>query len=326
MTQSKPVIAVEEHFVIEELDSFKDEDPNGPHAKAVAPIMNRLKNLGDNRIAEMDEAGVAKQIVSLTAPGTQQLERDEAIQLSTKANNLLGEAVQKHPERLAGFATLPTIEPELAAQELERTVNEFGFKGAIINGHTLGEYLDHPKFEIIFEKAEQLNVPIYLHPAIPPENVIDTYYKGNYSSDVAMQFASAGWGWHIETAIHLIRIVLSGTFDKYPDLKIVTGHNGEGVLYALQRLDTLIPPQLSHLKKKVSDYLKENIYYSISGYTYAPPFMQMYEQIGADHILYSSDYPYVSMKDTLDFVDQLDISEEDKDKILYKNAQQLFNL
>lgn len=318
------IISLEEHFITPDFETnIKTGDT--PQAKAIRQILDRCENLGDSRITEMDAAGIDRQIISLTAPATENMAPERAVPLAKKTNDLLGKAVLQYPERFGGFATLPTSAPKEAATELERTVSEYGFSGALINGTSQGRYMDDPDFDPIFAKAESLNVPIYLHPGLPSKTVVDECYRGNFSEQVTAQFSSAGFGWHIETAIHIIHLILGGVFDKHQNLKLVTGHLGEGLMFAVQRLDTLLPTEISKLQHSVSYYLQNNIYYTISGYNSEPQFMELYSQVGADQILFSVDYPYVSMTDTRKFVEGLPIDPNSKNKIFSTNAEKLLN-
>ncbi|MDR0286214.1 MAG: amidohydrolase family protein, partial [Clostridiales bacterium] len=201
--KTQKVIGLEEHFITPDFEMVKMESggANTPQAQFAANISKHSENLGEKRIAEMDEAGIDMQIISLTAPGTQVLGVENAVEYSRKANDTLGQAIAKYPKRFAGFATLPTILPEEAAKELQMAVKQYGFKGAVINGHTQGRYLDDMFFDPILAEAEQISLPIYLHPAEPVKAVKDTYYTGNFSAEVAAKFSMAGWGWHIETAV-----------------------------------------------------------------------------------------------------------------------------
>jgi hypothetical protein len=180
-----------------------------------------------------------------------QLDATEAVTLARESNDQLAEAVRRHPSRFAGFATLPTAVPGTAADELERTVREYGFKGALINGHVKGRYLDDPFFWPILERAEALQVPLYLHPTPPPQPVITASYTGNFAPEVTAGLSYAAWGWHIETAIHVLRLILGGAFDRYPGLQLVIGHMGETLPFMLPRLDLGLPPQVTKLDRPI---------------------------------------------------------------------------
>jgi uncharacterized protein len=291
-----------------------------------ARLPGRLLDLGDGRIAEMDEAGIDVQVLSLNSPGVQQLAESEAADLARETNDRLAEAVRRYPGRLEGLATLPTATPELAADELERMVKEHGFKGAVINGHTRGRYLDDEFFWPIFERAVALHVPIYLHPTPPPQAVIDASYTGNFAPGVATQLASNAWGWHIETAIHVLRIILGGVFDRYPELQLVIGHLGEALPFMLPRVDRNLSTQMTKLDRSVGAYLRENVYYTFSGFNFTPTFLDLFLEVGADRIMFSADYPYGSMPAAKSFLDSLPISPVDKEEIAHGNAERLLGL
>jgi len=291
----------------------------------VLPI-DQLADIGEGRIMEMDEAGIDVQVLSLTSPGVEQLNASAAVDLALDANDYLADAVQLHPTRFLGLATLPTAAPDTAANELERMVIEYDFKGGVINGHVKGRYLDDEFFWPIFERAEALNVPIYLHPTPPPQPVIKASYTGNYSRQVAAQFAAAGWGWHIETAIHILRIILSGVFDRYPNLQMIIGHMGEALPFMLPRIDNNLPKEMTKLERSVGAYLQENIHYTFSGFNWTQTFLDLLLQVGADRIMFSADYPYGSMSQALAFLDQLPVSKADKKRIAHVNAEHLLRL
>ena len=320
-------IALEEHFAS---PGFIDgpgrelKEQASKFGAVAAKLFERLYEVGEKRIAEMDDAGIDMQVLSLTSPGTEQLEPADAVILAREANEFLSTAVMKNPTRLAGFAALPTGAPDKAADELERVVREYGFKGAIINGHNRGRYLNDRFFWPILERAEALNVPIYLHPTQPPKPVIEASY-GGFSTIVTELLAGAGWGWHIETAIHVIRLILGGVFDQYPKLQIVIGHMGEALPFMLPRLDVM-PMAMTKLDRPMSGYLRENVYYTFSGFNFTPTFLDLMLQVGVDRIMFSTDYPYSSMAEARRFLDQLPVSSTDKLRIAYENAERLFGL
>jgi predicted TIM-barrel fold metal-dependent hydrolase len=264
------------------------------------------------------------QVLSLTSPGTEQSAGADATALAREANDFLADAIKKNPTRFAGFAALPTATPDKAAKELERMIREHGFKGAIINGHCRERYLDDKFFWPIFEGAEALNVPIYLHPTQPPKPVIEASY-GGFSPIVTELLAGAGWGWHIETAIHVIRLILGGVFDKYPKLQIVIGHMGETLPFMLQRLDVM-PMAMTKLKRPMSAYLTENVHYTFSGFNFTPTFLDLLLHVGVDRLMFSADYPYSSMAQARAFLDQLPVSPADRGRIAHENAETLLGL
>ena len=297
-----------------------------PMATISTHLVDQLLDLDDLRLADMDAAGIDMQVLSLNSPGVEQLASTAAVAAAHEANDYLGEAVRRHPDRLAGFAALPTASPEIAAGELERTVREYGFKGGVINGHIRGRYLDDPFFWPILESAEALQVPIYLHPTPPPQPVIQASYVGNFSPEVSAQLAASGWGWHIETAVHVLRIILSGAFDRYPGLQLVIGHLGEALPFMLPRLDHNLPTQLTNLQRPIGDYLRENVHYTFSGFNFTPNFLDLLLQVGVDRIMFSADYPYASMLAARNFLEQLPVCPADRERIAHRNAERLLRM
>jgi predicted TIM-barrel fold metal-dependent hydrolase len=207
---------------------------------------------------------------------------------------------------------------------LERTVREHGFKGAIINGHQRGRYLDDKFFWPILERAESLRVPIHLHPTQPPQPVIQASY-GGFRPEVTYMLSGAGWGWHIETAIHVLRMILGGTFDRYPNLQVIIGHMGEALPFMQSRVD-IMTPAITGLKRPISAYLRENLHYTFSGFNYTPTFLDLLLQVGVDRIMFSADYPYGSMTQARAFLDQLPVSVADRERIAHGNAERLLGL
>jgi uncharacterized protein len=289
-----------------------------------ANLADQLIEIGEKRIAEMDAAGIDMQILSLTSPGTEQLAGDEAVTVARESNEVLAKAIQIYPTRLAGFAAIPTSVPDKAADELERTVRQYGFKGALINGHCRGRYLDDKFFWPIFERAQEIGVPIYLHPTIPPQSVVQSYFVGNFSQEVTMQLSIAAWGWHIETAVHVIRIILSGVFDNYPRLQLIIGHLGEGLPFMLERLEQNLPMGMTKLARPFSAYLRENVHYTFSGFNFMPTFLDLLLEMGIDRIMFSTDHPYASMSEGRMFLDSLPLSPLDRERIAHTNAERLF--
>ncbi len=316
-------ITLEEHFATPAFMEGSGRRLKGLSLGGNSRIADQLVDIGEGRIREMDAAGIDVQVLSLTSPGAEMLEASEAGPFAREVNDHLGQAVKRHPYRLAGLATLPTADPKSAVSELERTVKEYGFKGAVINGHVRGRYLDDPFFWPILECAEALQVPLYLHPAMPPQPVIQASYTGNFSAEVTAGLAGAAWGWHIETAIHILRVILSGVFDRYPSLQFIIGHMGEALPFMLPRLEHSLPMQTTKLKRLVSEYLRQNVYYTFSGFNYTQNFLDLVLQVGVERILFSADYPFSSMKAARDFLVQLPISPADLERIAHGNAERL---
>lgn len=285
--------------------------------------LQSLLDLDQGRITEMDRAGITIQVLSLAGPGCELFETSDGVVQVRKANDRLAEVIKKHPNRFLGFAALAPQDPYVAAEELERTVKELGFKGAKINSHVRGgEYLDEEKYWVIFEKAERLDVPIYIHPRIPSPQMLKPY------ADYGYALAGAALGFGAETALHAMRLILSGVFDRYPRLKIILGHLGEALPFWLDRLDR---KAITHgikvkLDKKPSDYIRDNFMVTFSGMFYMPAFLCVYLALGAENILFASDYPFEPLKDAIDFIKHLPISDHDKNKICKGNAERLFKL
>ena len=320
-------ITLEEHFAS---PGFLDGPGRELKAQALKfgrtaeKIFEQLGDVGEKRISEMDVARIDMQVLSLTSPGTEQIEAADAMALAREANDFLADAVKKNPARFAGFAALPTATPDKAARELERMVRDHRFKGAIINGHNRGRYLDDKFFWPILECAEALNVPIYLHPTPPPRPVIEASY-GGFSPIITEMLAGPGWGWHIETAIHVIRLILGGVFDQYSKLQIVIGHMGEALPSMLQRLDVM-PIAMTKLNRPMSAYLRENVHYTFSGFNFMSTFLDLMLQVGVDRIMFSADHPYASMAQARAFLDQLPVSSADRERIAHGNAEHLLGI
>jgi predicted TIM-barrel fold metal-dependent hydrolase len=289
-----------------------------------ARIYDDLQDIGDKRIANMDAAGIDMQVLSLNAPGVEQADVPAHIAISRESNDFLAEAIKKHPKRFAGLAILPIAAPDKAAEELERRIQQ-GFKGTLINGHTRGRYLDDKFFSPILERAAALNIPIYLHPTVPPKAVVEAQY-GGFSPTVSGVLAAAGWGWHIETAVHVIRMILGGVFDRHPKLQIVIGHLGEGIPFMLPRLNKNLPTEMTKLERPLGRYLRENVHYTFGGFNFPATFLNLLLEVGVGRIMFSVDYPYGSMTEARAFLQQLPVSEADREKIAHGNAEQLYGL
>ncbi|MFC1862696.1 amidohydrolase family protein [Thermodesulfobacteriota bacterium] len=289
---------------------------------------NKLTDLGEGRIKEMDEAGIDMQVLSLSFPGVELFDAADGVDIAKKVNNNISEIINRYPERFAGFAALAAQAPEEASGELERAVNELGLKGAMINGNIQGEFLDDPKYWVIFEMAEKLDVPIYIHPKMPPADMIKPYlaYPG---------LAAALSGFAAEASLHAIRLICSGVFDKHPDLKIILGHLGEAIPFWLWRLDSRLEEEKGdpasaeiyrHLKKNPSQYFKDNFFVTTSGMFWEPVVKFTCSVLGLDKVLFAADYPYESSKKAVDFIDTMSMNDGDKAQICYKNAEKLLKL
>ena len=321
-------ITLEEHFISPGFlagpgKEFTERLRNsGPHG---ARICELLQEVGDKRVAEMDAAGIDVQVLSLNSPGVEQAEVAEQISISRESNDFLIDAIKKHPTRFAGLASLPIAAPDKAAEELEVRVRQQGFKGTLINGHTRGRYLDDKFFSPILERADALNVPIYLHPTIPPKAVVEASF-GGFAPAVSAMFAGPGWGWHIETAVHLIRMILGGVFDRHPKLQIVVGHLGEGIPFMAPRLDKNLPKEMTKLERPFGAYLRENVHYTFGGFNFPATFLNCLLEVGAERIMFSVDHPYGSMKEARSFLEHLPVSPANRERIAHGNAERLFKV
>jgi 5-carboxyvanillate decarboxylase len=289
-------------------------------------IEDRLLDMSEGRLRNMDNAGIDMQVLSLSTPGCEQFSPTEGMALSKKTNEALSKAISKHPDRFIGLTALAPQSPEEAAKELERAVKELGLRGAKINSHIRGSYLDDKKYWPIFEVAERLDVPIFLHPNTPGPAAIKLY------EDYGFALAGPTWGFGAEAALHAMRLIYSGVFDKYPNLKIILGHLGEGLIFWIYRVDfSFKKPWMEAevrpvIKKAPSEYLRHNFFVNNSGMYSIPAFMSVFLEIGADHIMFAADYPYENSEEASRFIEQVPVSNADKEKIQHQVAEKLFKI
>jgi predicted TIM-barrel fold metal-dependent hydrolase len=322
------IVALEEHFTVPSLVRRIDPDAIARHGFPpgfVGNLADKLSDLGALRLAEMDEAGITVHVLSSSGPGADLLDGADGVAFARDINDVLAKAVSAHPDRFAGFAHLPMRSPQAAADELERTVRDLGFCGALINGLTEGRFLDDPRFEPILARAEQLDVPIYLHPNLPPRAVFEAYYAG-LPGLTGFRLSTAAWGWHSETAIHVLRLVLSGALDRHPKLKLIVGHMGEGLAAMLVRSDKILTAEAPHLKRSVGRTVLDQVSVTTSGLFTLPPLQVLLAVFGADRVLFSIDYPYSSNRLGRDFLDSLKLPAADLEKFAHGNADRLLKL
>lgn len=316
-------IAIEEHFTTAALAHY-----SRPAAELFDPgrwdaAMRGLLDFTEVRLPEMDELGIDMEVLSLTAPGIQ-AEPDPALAVkrAAEANDVLAEIARRHPTRFSGFAALALQNPDAAAAELERAVTQLGLRGALINGHTHGEYLDAEKFWPVWERAEALGVPVYLHPA----GSYDVWHNLSGHEELIGPM----WSWGVETATHALRIVFGGVFDRFPGATLVLGHMGEGLPGHLWRLDSrwdfLDRRGIRLAKARPSDYIRDNIMITTSGVCAPAPLLGSLLALGADRIMFSTDYPMESNHDAVRFIETAPISETDRAKICHTNAERLLGL
>ena len=327
------VVALEEAFLHPRVwDLFPE-----PLQRKYQPVRERLSDVGAERIRLMDAAGIDMQVLSHVQPGVQVLADEQAelaVTVSREVNDWLAAAVAARPARFAGFAMLPTQSPADAADELERAVHDLGLKGALINGHTNGHYLDEPSFGVLLGRAESLGVPIYIHPTDPPPAVADRYYAPFDSALVPT------WGWPVETGTHLLRLICAGVFDRYPNLKVIVGHMGELLPFCFTRLNVGMTmagwllgaesgskdaPQ-SPMRNSVGYYLRENVFITSSGVFDVPVFYCARAMLGLDNLMFSVDYPFQDNFAAMEFLAQCGLSPEDKERFAHRTAEKLLKL
>jgi uncharacterized protein len=318
-------ITLEEHITTPEILKAAQMPVTGAFAAYLQTMNSKLLDMGEARIADMDAAGIDLQVLSVSANTVDKLAADTAAAIVRDANDQMATAVRAHPNRFAAFATLALHDPEKAAAELERCILQLKFKGVMLNGTSNGMFFDHPRFLPIFEAVASLDVPVYLHPAPPPKPVMEAYY-GGLPGTLGSMLSTAMWGWHVETGMHSLRLILSGLFDRFPRLKMIVGHMGENLPYSIARAEMVLGRGAAELKRKLGEYFRENFYLTTSGYFSLPPFQCMRQVVGIDRIMFSVDYPFSSNTVGREFLDSLPLEAGDIEKIAHRNAERLLNL
>jgi uncharacterized protein len=327
------IVALEEHYTVPRIVAGISPDaiarrsfPGPDFVWAQTTKRNELADLGAARLADMDANGITVQVLSVAGPGADLVPGQQGIDLARAYNDALAEACARHPTRFRGFAHLPLLSPDAAARELDRTVKDLGFHGVLVNGATDGRFLDDPMYEPVLAAAEALDMPIYLHPGIPADSVRNAYFNnlpGNFSFSMAL----STWGWHADTAIHTLRLALSGALDRHPGLKIVIGHMGEALPFMLDRIDeTTAATAKQHLNRSVRQTLVDQVWITTSGFFTMVPFMAALMSFGVDRIMFSVDYPFASNARARAFLDALSVSPADREKIAHGNADRVMHL
>ncbi|MCH9756850.1 MAG: amidohydrolase family protein [Gammaproteobacteria bacterium] len=314
-------IALEEHFITPGLLNYCVQVMPNMHADEMMKIIEKLSDLGDMRLDLMNKSGIDFSILSLSGPGVQaELNTRLAIKLAKEANDFLASQIIKQPTRYGGFAHLPMQDANVAADELERSVKELGFLGAMVNGHTNGVYLDAPEYDVFWERMQALDVPLYLHPT-------DSFVKP-YVLDGCDELLKCNWEWNFETASHFLRLVYAGVFDRFPNLKIILGHMGEMLPFELWRLDsrTKLLAETRPLQKAPSEYLKKHLYVTTSGQCDDAPLICSLLSLGEEHVLFSTDYPYEDATVAAAWIKKADISAIAREKICHLNAKVLMRI
>jgi 5-carboxyvanillate decarboxylase len=288
--------------------AFLNRDPD---------FFDQLNSLGERRLRDMDSMGIDMHVLALTAPGVQVFNAATATSVARSTNDQLAEACRNHPARFAGLTTVAPHDPANAAKEIERGMTTLGLKGVIVNSHTKGEYLDEQKYWEIFEAAEAHNAPIYIHPRTPAPAMLEPWLERGFHGPLG--------GFAVEVYLHTLGIISSGAFDRFPNLKIVIGHMGEGLPYFMYRLDYM-QNQAGPVERRISDYLKDNVYVTTSGMAWEPAIKFAQQVLGERHVLYAMDYPYQFDAEEVRITDELDISDEAKKRLYQLNAEALFSL
>ena len=326
------VVALEEHFTVPALARRIDPDamsrrgfrPRKAPTSGPNPL-DLLPDIGEARLKAMDAAGITIQVLSNTGPGPDLVPGADGIALARELNDHLAAAIARHPDRYAGFAVLPMQSSEACAAELARAVKDLRFSGALINGTTQGRFLDHPSYDGLLAAAVELDVPIYIHPHLPPEPVRQAYYS-DLPPGAARVLQSAAWGWHSETAIHVLRLVMAGTLDRHPRLKLIIGHMGEMLPMMLQRIDEVSAVDTDHLSRPVSRAILDQVWLTTSGIFSEPPLLAALLTFGIDRIMFSVDYPYSPNSKGRDFLGRLSLAPADMAKFTHRNADALLKL
>jgi predicted TIM-barrel fold metal-dependent hydrolase len=325
-------VILEEHFSLPSASARVDKEViarRGYKARAlrkdVPNPLAMLPDLGEQRLKSMDEAGIDVEVLSNSGPGPDLVPGPDGVAMAREINDHLAAACVKYPNRFAGFASLPMQSPDAAATELTRAVKELGFVGAMVNGTTDGRFLDHPSYDGILATAAQLDVPIYIHPHIPPAAVRQAYFS-DLPEGAGRVLETAGWGWHSEVAVHVLRMVVAGTLDKHPKLKLIIGHMGEMLPMMLDRASQVFSADIEHLKRTVPQTILDQVWITTSGIFNEPPLYVALTTFGIDRIMFSVDYPYSTHKMGRDFLDKIWLAPADMAKLCHGNADALLKL
>lgn len=284
-----------------------------------------LSEIGERRFKSMDDAGISVQVLSNSGPGPDLVPGPDGDAMARETNDYLAKVIANRPDRFAGFAALPLQSPDAAAKEFVRAVKELGFVGAMVHGTTEGRFLDHPSFDPVLAAAEELDAPIYIHPHIPPEPVRQAYFS-DLPAGAGRVLETAGWGWHSETAVHVLRMVVAGTLDRHRRLKLIIGHMGEMLPMMLDRADKVFALDIGHLQRPVRRTILDQVWITTSGIFDEPPFLAALLTFGIDRIMFSVDYPYAADALGRAFLKRISLSPADMEKLSHGNADALLKL
>jgi uncharacterized protein len=325
-------VALEEHFSVpalsqrigKEVIAARGYRPRNLTPGAPNPA-ELLPDLAEGRLKGMDEHGITVQVLSFNGAGPDLLPGPDGVTLAREINDHLAAAIARHPDRFAGFAALPLQSPEACAAELARAVKQLGFVGAMIHGTTVGRFLDHKSYDGLLAAAAELDVPIYIHPHIPPEPVRTAYFS-DLPSGASRVLETAGWGWHSETAVHVLRMVVAGTFDRHPKLKIIVGHMGEMMPLMMARFEAVFQHDIGHLKRTVGRTILDQVWITTSGIFDQPSFIAALQTFGIDRIMFSVDYPFAPNAAGRRFLNTVALAPADKEKLAHGTADALLKL
>ncbi|WP_110959118.1 amidohydrolase family protein [Acidovorax sp. ST3] len=319
--KTTPKIALEEHFSAPGFDEYSAKYTRALPTDFVAKLDAKLTDFDDQRLQEMDAGNIEYVVLSQTMPGVQaETDRDIAVRRARENNEFLVERVARHPQRFGAFAHVALQDPTAAANELERTVVEYGFKGAMINGHTLGRYYEAAEFDVFWERAQALGVPIYLHP--------NAFSQPPALLEGMPVLQGAAWGWGVETAGHALRLLFGGVFDRFPRLNLILGHMGEALPFQRWRIDSRFAAYPSGIKlaRKPSEYIGSNILITTSGVCSAPALLGAVGELGAEAVLFSVDYPYESTAEACTFIEEAPLTDSVRAMVCHGNARRLFKM
>ena len=288
-------------------------------------VRRMLCSLGEDRIADMDAAGIDQAILSLTAPGTQCMEKSQAVDFAEMANDYLVAGIKRFPDRYFGLTAIAPQDPEHAAKEILRG-HSLGLKGVIVNSHTLNEYMDDERYDPIFSACESLDTPLYMHPQTPSKDMVRPMMSRGLDGSI--------YGFSVETAVHLLRIVISGVLDRFPKLKLVAGHCGEAIPFWLYRLDHMHAAMVKArrydsvqpLERKISEYIRQNFWITTSGMAWPPAIEFCQRVLGIDRVMYAMDYPYQYVPEEVQWTEEVNVDAEGMKKLFQTNAESVFNL
>ena len=324
------IITLEEHISFPEMAAQIPKEALGGFGQSerMQQLVPKLADITGERLKSMDVNGITVQVLSVDSSGANLLSPEQGPAFAMRYNDLIAERIAGFEDRFTAFAHLPMTAPMAAADELDRAVKEYHFRGVMIRGLTQDQFLDHPKFAPIFERAEKLDVPIYLHPGLPPKGVADIYYSGlpNHSG-MSEALACYGWGWHSETALHVLRLLFAGVFDMYPKLKLIIGHMGEMLPMMMVRSERAFKPGNGGANQRtLTDTFHQQVHITTSGFFTQPPLQIALDTFGIDNIMFSVDYPFSTNEMGIEFLNAIELPDEQVAKIAHGNADKLLNL